>query len=56
MESEIKINASDIDFLIAEFELKSEIAKSYMIKAKGDLDLAIDLVTTSTNDSETKYV
>ena len=38
MDGDIKINASDIDFLAAEFELKKEVAKSYLVQAKGDLE------------------
>ena len=55
MDREIKINASDIDFLAQEFELKKDAAKSYLLKAQGDLDAAIDLVTASPLENETKF-
>lgn len=56
MESgDLKINASDIDFLVAEFELKKDVALAYLVEAKGVLEAAIDKVTASEGRNETKF-
>lgn len=52
---DIKINASDIDFLVSEFELKKEIALEYLVEAKGILEVAVDKVTASEGRNETKF-
>jgi hypothetical protein len=31
MEGDIKINASDIDFIASEFELRKDVAKTYLV-------------------------
>lgn len=54
---DIKINASDtrVDFLVNEFELKRDIALKYLVESKGNLEVAIDLVTDSEKINETKF-
>ena len=52
---DIKINASDIDFLVQEFELKKDIALAYLVEAKGILEVAVDLVTEAEGRNETKF-